>query len=289
MAAYFTELRYQGRRPTMGLTTVRDDEGTIYPVPESFLRLPPRVPGGAQPTIDGPPRMAFVRWLVAPDNPYFARAMTNRVWASLMGRGLVEPVDDMNEEATHPELLELLAGQFIASGFDLPHLLRAICLSETYQRTAAGTEPVDPRLYQRMAVRVLTPEQLYDSLTAVIGEQGRPQNQGGGRPPLSAREVFLDQFRSDGPDEPTAYRAGIPQALRLMNATALGSRVALIRQAAGLPPAEGVDLLFRAALSRPPTAAEQARFTAAVTGNTEAAYSAILWALINCSEFALTR
>src|SRR5688572_28095918 len=109
--------------------------------------------------------------MTAKDNPYFARAAANRMWAYVFGTGIVEPLDDFTEanKPSHPELLDELARDFADSGFDLQFLLRAILLSETYQRASAMTDPgqADNRLFARLPVQAMTPEQLYDSLTLV--------------------------------------------------------------------------------------------------------------------------
>ena len=80
----------------------------------------------------------WLTWLTAPSNPWFARAAVNRLWAGFFGRGIVNPIDDMRPESmsSHPEVLELLAEEFAASGFDQKHLIRCICLSQTYQRSS---------------------------------------------------------------------------------------------------------------------------------------------------------
>src|SRR5207302_6517455 len=88
------------------------------------------------------PRATLADWLTAGDNPYFARAAVNRVWAYFFGTGLADPVDvmfDAHNAPSHPELLDELARQFAAHRFDLKFLIRAITTSRTYQLTSAGT------------------------------------------------------------------------------------------------------------------------------------------------------
>jgi len=98
-----------------------------------------KIPGGdyLPPEIkDG--RATFSDWLIDPANPYFAKAIVNRLWKSLMGRGLVEPVDDFRSTnpATHPELLERLAEDFIDHGYDIRHTLKVIAMSSAYTRSS---------------------------------------------------------------------------------------------------------------------------------------------------------
>ena len=87
--------------------------------------------------------MTLADWMTAPENPYFARAAVNRVWAQFFGIGLVDPVDDMGADnpPSHPELLDDLARAFAAHGYDLKFLIRAIVLSRAYQLTSAAAEP----------------------------------------------------------------------------------------------------------------------------------------------------
>ena len=111
--------------------------------------------------------------MTAPKNPYFARAMVNRTWWRLFGRGLVNPVDDMHaaNPPSHPELLDLLARRFAESGFDLKFLTRAIVSSRAYQRTSRPGDAPEKQaaLFGRMSVKVLSAGQLYDSLVTVFG------------------------------------------------------------------------------------------------------------------------
>ncbi len=165
------------------------------------------------------PRVTLAAWVTAPDNPFFARAAVNRLWGLVFGVGLVDPVDDFHEKnpPSHPELLDALARAFVESGFDTRFILRAIYLSETFQRSSAVTDPrqQDVRLYARFPVQGLTPEQLYDSLAVATGARlegpGSLFLQGAGTP----RRQFLEAFALSGrrTDAPTT----IIQALTLMN------------------------------------------------------------------------
>src|SRR5204863_7978506 len=108
----------------------------------------------------------LANWISSPNNPFFARAMVNKRWAQFFGRGLVNPVDDMHDDnpATHPELLQAMTEQFKKHNYDLKYLVKAIAMSEAYQRTSKpfqGNES-DAELFSHSYVRTLTPEQLYD-------------------------------------------------------------------------------------------------------------------------------
>lgn len=272
--------------------------------PESAKNVPPKFLGAEEPKLGDkdPYRPALARWMVSPDNPFFSRAMVNRTWAHLFGRGFVNPVDDMlvENEASHPELMDALAVHMGKAGaFDLKYLIKAICLSDTYQRTSKPTPANndDKALFSHMQVKVLSPEQLYDSLTQVTGNL-RPDAKGpkgligaakGARP--GNREQFVNFFLAGAETTSTVdYEAGIPQALRLMNSS-IANNPAAVRALVGTSaPAEAIEKIYLAALSRRPTATETKDLTAYVDRvGANTAYGDILWAVLNSSEFTLVR
>jgi hypothetical protein len=312
MAAFFMKVRVQGntknanRGATPGVIEAAQGGGKQKNLPESAKMLPPKFFHGEQPTVGSsdPLRPVLAKWLTAPENKYFARAMANRVWGQLFGSGIVNPIDDMHEErpVSHPELLAELAKQFAANKFDVKYLYRAICTSDAYQRTSRpvpGNEK-DTVLFSHMNVKVLTPGQLYDSLTAAIGEpaQGRDNKgkQAAAANPKGVRGTPRDQFvaffSAGDEGKATDYEAGIPQALRLMNSR----ETRLAPQAAreivkGLSKDQAIEKLYLTALARRPTAAETKRMAdyVASSATADAGYGDILWALLNSSEFALNR
>jgi hypothetical protein len=291
VAAFFTQIQYTDRRQLKSAIDLSKLDNAAQ------LRTPKYMGGAALPPEQGVPyRQVLAHWITSQENPYFARAMVNRMWSQFFGRGLVEPVDDMHvgNSATHPELLDELTDQFVASGFDLRFLCRAICNSEAYQRTsmpAPGNEQ-DTTVYSRMAVKVLTPEQLYDSLAVVMPATSGRKQSGGNQDP---REEFVQFFRSEGDPNPTAYSRGIPQTLRMMNSPELFSprgESAAVRRIIepGTPASEALEGLYFHVLARRPTDAEQRileNFLTRHTGEREQAYAEILWSLINSSEFSL--
>ncbi|HTU90005.1 MAG TPA: DUF1553 domain-containing protein, partial [Gemmataceae bacterium] len=247
-------------------------------------------------------RPVLAKWMTSPKNPYFSRARVNRLWAQFFGRGLVNPVDDMHDgnQPSHPRLLADLSAQFAANGFDVKDFIRALCNSEAYQRTSkpiAGNRDAGPELFSHMAIKVLTPEQLYDSLTAVVGtpnRANRPRRQGNAAARLrnvSPRTQFVAFFKGDDNADPTEYQAGIPQVLRLMNSPQLNnaSMLSPILKSAKTP-AQVVEHLYLATLSRRPTDHELQRTMALVRKHADEprqAYGDILWVLLNSSEFTL--
>ncbi|MCZ2342369.1 MAG: DUF1549 and DUF1553 domain-containing protein [Bacteroidales bacterium] len=275
--------------------------------PEATMDVAAKFLGGPEPKIAPrePQRPVLASWMVAGDNPYFARAMVNRTWAQLFGRGFVNPIDDMHPDnpPSHPELLSDMARIFAGSGFDVKFLTKAICLTNTYQRSSrptAGNEN-DDIYFSHMTMKVMIPEQLFDSVTRVAGPtleavaKNRQEKAQAGkrRPGNGARDQFVTFFLAGSEAASTTeYEAGIPQALRMMNSRLAGSP-ALARNIAGAfsKPETAIENLYLTTLSRRPTEAETARLTGYITqaDNANTAYSDILWALVNSSEFTMVR
>ncbi len=245
-------------------------------------------------------RATLADWLTAADNPFFARATVNRLWAQFFGIGLVEPVDDFRSDnpPSHPELLDELARQFVAHRFDLRYLVRSITASQAYQLTSAAPASLSPRLFAHKAVKGLSPEQLFDSLAVATGYQpppsARPQNPS----PPDPRAEFLARFAGGQPRSET--QRSIQQALMLMNgqfiadATRLknGAVLTSIANDHSLDTAGKVEALYLATLSRKPTPKEAKRFVKYVDeggSNKDAklALADVLWTLLNSAEFSL--
>jgi hypothetical protein len=314
MAAFFMKVRTNGNPQqaarqgrTLEVVEVNNPrQGRRQPLPDSAKTVPAKFFQGDQPRINPtePNRPVLAKWLTAPENPFFARAMVNRTWTQLFGRGLVTPVDDMHDgnPATHPELLDALAGQFAANGFDLKFLIRSICNSQAYQRTSkpySGND-ADEIWFSHMPIKSLTPEQMFDSLTAIIGRNpGRdarpPRNQG--QPlPMGAgpRGQFVNFFNVEEGANPVEYQSGVPQVLRLMNSPQFNpSNSAVVMQLlrARATKTEIAEKLCLTALSRRPTPEESVKWTAFLSKESDMRRAAgdLLWAMLNSSEFALNR
>ena len=241
-------------------------------------------------------RKLFVTWMTSPQNKYFSQAAVNKMWANFFGRGIVEPVDDIDmDKATHPDVLKLLSKDFAASGYDLKYLIRCICLSETYQRTSAvlpGNKD-DEKLYSHMRAKVMSADMLYDSLEVVLGHgvgtSGKgpdvKKKTGGGR------EEFRKFFHADADDDVGVvddYTHGVPQVLRLMNSGAISNSNALVtRLMKAGEPEKVIDSMYLTVLSRQPTAAEVQKMTAYAAADkfSTKAYSDLVCVLLNSGEF----
>ncbi|MBL8850488.1 MAG: DUF1553 domain-containing protein [Planctomycetaceae bacterium] len=274
--------------------------------PKTGAILPPR-PLEGQP-VDHPidRRIPLATWLTAADNPFFARSIANRYTDYLLGRGLVEPVDDLRatNPATNPELLDALAAHFTGSGFDLKQLIRAIMTSRLYQLDSQPTESnaSDEKFYSHYKVKRLPAEPLLDAIDAVTGVQTKFKSL-----PLGTRAVelpdaeypdyFLNVFGKPrrvsvcecerAPDE------NLVQALHTLNGDTIATKSAdakgRIAQliAAGKTDDEITSELYLRGLSRPPTDAElaAAREFLTLSANRQEIFEDILWALLNSKDF----
>lgn len=240
-------------------------------------------------------RKPFVSWLTGPKNKYFATAAVNKLWANFFGRGLSNPVDDIDlEKVTHPDLLKLLAEEFTASGFDQKHLIRCICNSQAYQRTSAvlPANKSDNTLYSHMRVKVMSADMLYDSLQEVLGHGVAEKSKGAGKKGGGgAREQFRAFFHAEADDDVGVvedYNHGVPQVLRLMNAAQLNDTAktvtALMKSGT---PENVIESLYLTVLSRQPTSSETKKMKdyAATEKFSAKVYGDLLWVLLNSGEF----
>ncbi len=253
------------------------------------------------------PRAVLADWVTSRSNPYFARVIVNRVWADLMGRGLVEPVDDLRatNPATNSPLLDALAEQFRKDGCDLKKLIRTICTSHVYGLSSLpkGGNAHDTRNSSRHYRERLRAEVLLDAVSDVTGV---PESFPAVPPGARAVEVwtarspslFLDSFgRPDPNQDPPCERTtetSVVQALHLMNAENIDRKIGAAtgraaRLAAGKQsPAQIVEELYLRAYSRFPTAAEKTacvrRFERPGAVRRQVIED-LMWALINTPEF----
>lgn len=249
------------------------------------------------------PREVLADWLVSKQNPNFAATIVNRTWQQLCGQGLVPQVDDLDQAPTRQraQVLDELGQRFAESDFDLYWLIEGICKSRVYQRPSEAPEAVaDNPLTTHRPLKTLSPEQVFDAMEQALmlpvsrGDQSPRYN--GQRDQLIGR---LNEATSDMPDQ---FRAGIPQALLIMqgaltsNATDLDESRTLraVVDAPFLESTEKIETLFLAALTRKPNADEMARMRTHLEGqesrdDRRRGYAEIYWALLNSPEFILCR
>jgi hypothetical protein len=253
-----------------------------------------RLPKGLVAT-KGSRRVAFARWLVAPENPWFARAVVNRTWAQLLGRGLVEPVDDLfaAEDSPHAALLDELAAAFRADGHSLRRLQRAILRSRTYQRAAAGEAEALAAarpLFGASRVRPLGPRVLATALLQVAGRDRRKPGE-----LASMHTALVERVRGllaasvpNGAGDPDAVTT--LEGVTFVGGRELGALAAAVarRTVDGDPAATSrLRRLFLLTLSRPPRPAERAPLLKHLEqrGGDRPAYEELAWALLASSEF----
>ncbi len=298
-AAFFAGIERRGQGTFAPL--VEAAERRSIPLMDTPEAVPARFLDLAEPPIgDGQsPRVPFADWMTSPRNPYFARAVVNRLWSQLMGLGLVDPVDDVRDSnpASHPELLDDLAGAFAESGFDVTYVLRALCLTEAYQRTSRQNVVGKPRpeLFTRMAIKSLSGEQFLDSLMQAIGhdEPVESARENGDDNPLRRR--ILGIFA--GPGITGDPETSVAQALALMNGSVVQRAVTLESSGrlksivAEFPdaPERQIKALYLATVSRYPTPDERQMLQefcgdAAAPDHTKR-LGDVFWMLLNSAEF----
>ena len=263
--------------------------------------------------IDRDPREVFADWLIDPKNPWFTRAIANRVWAWLLGRGLIHEPDDIRPDnpPAIPELLALLEQELIAARYDVKQLMRLILNSQTYQLSsiARSDRPEAAANYACYPLRRLDAEVLIDALNQITGTTEKyssaipepftfiPDDQRAiALPDGSITSTFLEMFgrpaRDTGFEAERNNRMTAGQRLHLLNSTQVQRKLeqgpkmqALLRARGG--PREVVDGLYFSFLSRPPTDEERRAIAAHALETRDGRVAALdlAWALLNSAEF----
>ncbi|RUL89393.1 DUF1553 domain-containing protein [Tautonia sociabilis] len=307
-AAFFSRVRQkQGLLPDEEIIFATDSGDVRQP--RTGQVMPPKALGGPvfaddQSEADRPDRLA--EWLTSEDNDFFAKSTVNRIWYHLMGKGIVDPVDDFRDSnpASNDELLDGLADDFVASGYDLRHLVRTILTSRTYRLSARANElNADDEVYFSHAVTKLLPaEVLLDAISTVTdvptsfsglpanapaitipdGQMDHPFLKTFGRP---ARELACECERESD--------SNLSQALQLIGGATVhdklradGGRMHRLAES-GKSSAEITAELYAIALSRPPTDTELQAAVAHIDGSEDRrqAIEDLGWVLINSKEF----
>ncbi|WP_182869361.1 DUF1549 and DUF1553 domain-containing protein [Stieleria mannarensis] len=279
-----------------------------HPVTEEVLAPAPLF-GDVDLSADDDPREALVDWMVSPENDYFAKVHVNRVWAQLMGRGIVDPVDDLRSTnpPSNPALLDALANHFQQSGYDQKDLIKTIVLSNVYSTSSTPNETnTGDRLnYSRHYRHRLRAEVLAEAVAGVTETTESfsalaPESRSNQVWTHRIGSVFLDTFgRPDPNQDPPCERvadSSVTQTLHLMNSRELDRRVRsddgrAARLAAGKQSAaEVVTELYQAVFSRRPTAQEQQYCETQITSageNRRGAIEDLMWAMMNAPEFVI--
>ena len=277
--------------------------------------MPAKTLGAIEPVEHGgDPRRTLAKWLTSPDNNMFSRNLANRIWAQLLGRGVIEPVDDVrvSNPPVNGPLLDSLSEHFVRSGFSLRSLVRDICNSRVYQLSNQPNDSnrLDTRQFSHSKLRRLRADVLLDSVVAVTGE---PRNLPGFAPGTRAidyyprtagstegpnfGDVFFETFGRSSraticaceiKSEPT-----LSQTLHLTVGNTVQPRLRAggrLRQLveSSETPESALEKLFILALSRKPTSEEisELRLLIGSAAKDVAVYEDIFWSLLNSTEFA---
>ncbi len=276
MAAFFARTKLQPVREDKKVIGVE-----IYDRPRGDVYIPNKEDQGAvQPkfitgeTIDNSfrtnRRVELARLVTSPSDPYFAKAIVNRMWDHFMGRGLVDPIDDLSKTPTHPELLNFLADDFMRHHYDLKYLVRVITNSKTYQLSSrkTGDNEKDHEYYSHAYLRPMSAEELFYSLMESTGiEETRrninPDQMEKLKDGYLRKFVFI--FDNDEMEEDESFQGTIPQALMLLNGNLVnqgikarpggGTLGTILKNAKSN--SERIDWLYLATLSRYPLPEEK--------------------------------
>jgi hypothetical protein len=250
----------------------------------------------------GTRRERLARWVTDRQNPYFARATVNRVWALLFGRPLVDPVDDLGSVGEVPPALHLLADDFTAHGYDLQHLVRVIAATEAFGRDSAADHEITEaheRTWAAFPLTRLRPEQVAGSLLqaasieTISGHSNVLVRLGF----YQGEADFVKRYGDTGEDEFDGRGGTIPQRLLLMNGKVVKNKTKpdlpnASWRLARLAPDDrtAVEAAYLAVLTRRPTQEEMAHFQQRLAGTTGAERAERLedlyWTLVNATEFS---
>ncbi len=262
---------------------------------------------------------AAAKWLTSGANPLFAKAQANRIWFYIMGRGLVDPVDDfrLTNPASHPVLLDMLAKDLVESGFDMKHLVRTIMLSRTYQleSTPNETNKDDTINYSHNQPRRLSAEQLFDSLYQAFGVvpdlDGVPAGYRASQKPgpingksvakanPGSPEAFLAQFgkpaRQLSCECERASTTSLSQTFQLISGpivtNVITDKYNVLRglSKSSMPPEKMAEELVWRTLGRAPAEEERQRMTRMIQAASDKreALEDLAWSLANAKEFVL--
>lgn len=306
-AAFFSQVTRKGAEDPRETVIFNAGSGDVRHINTNAVMQPKFLGSNTPADLKGADRrIALADWLTSPDNPWFAPSFANRVWAHFMGRGIVDPPDDIrvSNPPSNPELFELLGKKFVKSGYDLRQLVRDICNSRTYQLSTDTNETNagDTTNFSRRIPKRLSAEQLLDAICRVTET---PEKFAG--LPIGARAVqvadgqsgnyFLDVFgrparqsacTCDRRDEPT-----LSQALHLINGSTIDARIKsndgrlarLVKENKPVP--DIVKEIYLAAFARPPlpNELEGAQKYVAAAANPRAGLEDLFWAVLNSKEF----
>jgi hypothetical protein len=305
-AAFFPQVtRKQGDDPRETIIFAKSSGEVQHPV--SKKNMPPKFLGGDRPEIkQGEDRReVLANWLASTNNPYFAKNMANIVWAHFIGKGIIDPVDDVriSNPAINPELLDALGEKFMDYKYDFKKLVRDICNSRTYQLSTRANESnaLDDRNFSHAGIRRMRAEVLLDCINQVTESVDKFQGL-----PKGARAVeiadgnvnnyFLTTFGRATRTTPCSCEVrvepNLSQALHLLNSDSIQIKMAnggVVKKLVGKGKdiGQGLEELYVRCLARPPTEKEKTKLKSYFGGDKsdEQVFTDIFWGLLNSKEF----
>ncbi|HEX3869451.1 MAG TPA: DUF1549 and DUF1553 domain-containing protein, partial [Pirellulales bacterium] len=306
-AAFFSQVgRKQGTDPRDRIIFNAGGGEVKHPVGGRVMA--PKFLGGDMPNVQGRDRReVLAEWLASPQNPFFAKNLSNVVWAHFFGRGIVEPVDDVrvSNPPSNPELLEALGAKLVEYDYDFKRLVRDICTSRTYQlsTTTNDSNRLDVANFSHAAIRRVRAEVLYDMVSQATGTMEQNKFRG---LPQGSRAVQIADGQTSTYFLTTFGRASretvcscevkmdpnLSQALHLLNGDTVHGKIrgggVVARQLERKASSEQIiEELYLGTLCRKPTPAEIAKFVelSSPIADKREAFEDVLWALLNTKEF----
>lgn len=306
MQAFFAQVSFKGAGGSESLVA-GNAAATVHPRTGAAVHAHALAMAEPQADPDGDRRRALAAWMTAPENPWFARNLVNRVWAHFLGRGLVEPVDDvrLTNPPTNPDLLDALARHFVESKFDLRDLIRTITASQAYQLSSVpnASNARDEQNYSRALLKPLGAEVLLDAVCQTTGVPEKFQ----GLPPgtraialwdSQTPHYFLKLFgrptRTTACECERTSEPSVAQVLHALNSPELHEKLShaggrLARLTAGISDdAVLAEELYLTFYSRFPSPAERATVLEYLGGhrsNRAQAVEDLAWSMLNTVEF----
>lgn len=295
MAAFFAGIR-NGTIADVTTASIRPENSTVEYAAAFLSGEKAKIPR------DKTPRETLADWMVAPSNSMFAATAVNRVWQHLLGRGMTESVDDLDKASpAERKILDDLAKLFVEAKYDLRWLIAGICKSQLYQRECIVLEDTDSEPPPGLRpIKTLSPEQVFNSLEQALA---LPVAKADGSARFNGlRDQLISRMNEAASNNPEEFKAGIPQALLLMNgrltteATDLDQSRTLrgVLDAPFLDTESKLTTLYLAAFSRPPRDEEKKFLLDHIRKQADGdkqkqAYAEIFWGLLNSPEFVLEK
>jgi hypothetical protein len=266
------------------------------PLPEGFKEPERKGKEPPQPPVFSR-KNQLADWITRADNPFFARAIANRVWAQYLGRGIVHPIDNMSlsNQPSHPQLLEALTTWLVERKFDLKALARELVNSRAYQLGSSGSGEPFPVWFQHARTRPLSAEELVESWRVATGyavwEANKEEKKKEGR--YRPLDGYMLRFFGSPNNGTGDFQGGLTEHLYLNNGP-IGNLIvsgdgtltgALTKKETTVE--ERLERLFLQVLNRPPSAEERTKLAELIAADnqSEERWRDAVWALMTCSEF----